>query len=122
MPTPSASALADPVLARCTAGYVRRCPCCSGFELRFDGTTITLSAAQLRQLRSTLSAVCSEAGRPGACWGWTLRVRTSSQQASFLLWTAEAEALGVLLDEALATLDLDTLLVDVLGPRPPAVS
>lgn len=107
-------------MARTDRGSVSRCPCCGDFDLRFDGVGVTLSPTQLRRMRRTLAAVCAEAERLAAPWGWALRTETQRQAVVFHLVGDDADALGDLLDAAVAALDLDALLLDTLGPRPTA--
>lgn len=113
-------ALSDDALAATDRGDVRRCPCCGDLDLRFDDVTLTLSAADLRRMRATVSGVRAQTGRSGACWGWALRAQTHRQSAVFELHGDDAHALGDLLDAAVAVLDLDALLLNALGPRPTA--
>lgn len=68
-------------------------------------------------MRATVGAVRAEAERPGVAWSWLLRADTARQSAALPLDAEGARALGDLLDEAVALLDLDRLLLDVLGPR-----
>lgn len=114
------SALSSPLLAETPRGAVRRCPCCGDLDLRFDGVALVLGPDDLRRMRATVGAVCAEAERPGAVWGWALRAATARQEAVFALTGDGAHALGALLDAAVAALDLDALLLDALGPRPAA--
>lgn len=116
MPTPTA--LLDPQIARTDRGAVTRCPCCGDLDLRFDGVDVTLTAPQLRRMHRTVSAVRAKAA--DAPWGWALRAETARQTVVFRLAGDDADALGDLLDAAAAVLDLDTLLLDALGPRPTA--
>lgn len=116
MPAPPVSA--DPRIAASDRGAVSRCPCCDDLDLRFDGVDVTLSAGQLRQMTRTVAAARSQSdASPG---GWALRAETARQKAVFRLVGDDADALGDLLDQAVAVLDLDALLLDSLGPRPVA--
>ncbi len=113
---PAPTALHDPRLAESDRGVVSRCPCCGDLDLRFGDVGVTLSAAQLRQMRRTLAAVREE----DVPWGWALRAETARESAVFRLVGDDARELAGLLDAAVAVLDLDALLLDTLGPRPTA--
>lgn len=115
MSTPSS--LSDLRLAQSDRGVVARCPCCDDLDLEFDGVGVTLSSAQLRQMRRTLAAVQAE---KDARWGWALRTETTRESAVFRLVGDDAEDLAGLLDAAVAVLDLDALLLNALAPRPTA--
>lgn len=112
------TALHDAPLAASDRGGVERCPCCGDLDLRFDGVGVTLTPGQLRQMQRTLVAVRAGGGTP---WGWALRAETARETAVFRLpGVDDADALGELLDAAVAVLDLDALLLGTLGPRPAA--
>ena len=113
---PPATALSDACIAASARGAVSRCPCCGDLDLRFDGVDVTLSPGQLRQMTRTVAA--ARAHETPA--GWALRAETARQRAVFRLTGDAAGALGDLLDQAVAVLDLDALLLDALGPRPAA--
>lgn len=110
--------LSDPVLATSASGAVAQCACCDGFALAFGDTQVTLRADQLRALCATVREVQGEAGRPGACWGWRLRARTAREDVAFHLDADDAAELADLLGAAVAALDLDALLADVLQTDP----
>jgi len=114
---PSPTAPPDPRLAESAQGAVSRCPCCGDLDLQFGDVGVTLSAAQLRQMRRTLAAVRSQEDAP---WGWALRAETARESTVFRLVGDDAAELAGLLDAAVAVLDLDALLLDTLGPRPTA--
>ena len=110
--------LSDPVLATTASGAVSQCPCCNGFAVAFGDTQVTLQPDQLRALCVTVRELEGEADRPGACWGWRLRTRTAHEDIAFHLDAAAAAELADLLGAAVAALDLDALLADVLQTDP----
>ncbi|MEM0961939.1 MAG: hypothetical protein AAGK21_05270 [Bacteroidota bacterium] len=114
---PHPTAFADPTLATCDRGSVRRCRCCDRISLTFNETTVSMQRKDLARMRETIDAVCDAAGRPGAVWGWALRTETAGQRVVFELWGDDAEMLSTLLAQAETMLDLDTMLVDAIGPR-----
>lgn len=119
MPT-RPSTLSNSLLARTPWGAVQRCPCCGNLDVRFDGVALTLAPDDLRRMRATVIAMQAEAAQPGVVWNWLLRADTPRQSAALPLDADGVSALADLLDEAVAALDLDAFLLDVLGPRPAA--
>lgn len=110
--------LSDPVLAATASGTVAQCACCNGLAVAFGDTRVTLQPDQLRALCATVREVEGEADRPGACWGWRLRTQTAREEATFHLTIDTAAELAELLGAAVAALDLDALLTDVLAVDP----
>ncbi|MEM6327541.1 MAG: hypothetical protein AAF791_10525 [Bacteroidota bacterium] len=110
--------LSDPILAESDGGTVAVCPCCGNPILQFGDSRVTLQPHQLRAMLATVREVAGAAEQHGACWGWSLRARTRSEDVTFRLLSSEAADLENLLEAAAAALDLDALLYDVLTEDP----
>lgn len=98
----------------------RPCPFRGDLDVRFDGVALTHTPDALRRMRATFGAVRDETAQPGVVWGWLLRADTQRQSAALPLDADGVSALRELLEEAVAVLDLDAILLDVLGPHPAA--
>ncbi|MEO0558361.1 MAG: hypothetical protein AAF170_09275 [Bacteroidota bacterium] len=114
------SAFSDPILATCSRGSIRRCTCCDRLILTFNGASVTLTADELARMRTTVEGIRDAAAQPGAIWGWSLRTQIRGTAVVFELWDDDADLLSGVLEQALTLLNLDTLILDTLGPRPEA--
>lgn len=100
------------LLAHSTSGYFILCKECGNFQFAFGTMEVVMDRSELAEFQHYLSAQKYPVDEPGALHRKTIRVALHGSRAAFALTPFEAKELMDLLNEGMATYEVNNLLCE----------
>lgn len=101
------------LLAHSTSGYFILCKECGNFQFAFGTMEVVMDAEELSAFQQYLSEQQYSVDEQGALHRKTIRVALSGSRAAFALTPFEANELMNLLNEGMATYEVNKLLCEL---------
>lgn len=101
------------LLAHSASGYLLQCKECSHFQFAFGTTELIMDREELDQFIHRLSSCQYDVNDPGALHRKTVRIALVNAKAALALSPFEAKELIDLLNEGIATLEVNKLLFEL---------
>lgn len=100
------------LLAHSTSGYFILCKECGSFQLAFGTMEVVMDRTELSEFQQYLAALKYPAEEPGSLHRKTIRIALQASRAAFALTPFEAKELMDLLNEGMATHEVNHLLCE----------
>lgn len=101
------------LLAHNTSGYIIQCKECGNFQFAFGTTEVVMDREELNDFQSYLSTRKYDTSDTGALHRKTIRVTLVDTKVALALTPYEAKELVDLVNEGIATLEVDNLLCEI---------
>jgi hypothetical protein len=101
------------LLAHSTSGYILQCKECGNFQFAFGTTEIMMDREELHTFQEYLSANSRNLNNAAALHRKTIRITLVNSKVALALTPFEAEELRDLVNEGLATLEVNNLLCEI---------